>query len=66
MTSGGEGGASSLGLDGVGDGADSSPPAGVAKAETAMAGTALIRVDKWTVLARAVLVAQSRRWRLWR
>jgi hypothetical protein len=42
VTSGGEGGAGGHGLDGVGDGADASPPARVAKAGTAMAGTALV------------------------
>ncbi len=61
MTSGGEGGAGSLGLDGVGDGADASPPAGVAKA-----GTALIGVGKWTVLARVVLATRPSRQRRWR
>jgi hypothetical protein len=54
VTSGGEGVAGGLGLDGVGDGADASPPAGVAKAGTATAGTALIGVGKRTVLARAM------------
>ncbi len=55
-----------LGLDGVGDGADDSPPAGVAKAGTTTAGTAFIGVGKWTVLARAVLATRPRRQRQWR
>ncbi len=35
----------------MGDGADDSPPAGVAKAGTATARTAFIGVGMWTVLA---------------
>ncbi len=66
MTSGGEGGAGGLGLDGVGDGADDSPPAGVAKAGRATAGTAFIGVGKWTVLAHAVLATRPCRRRQWR
>ncbi len=67
VTSGGEGGAGGLGLDGMGDGADDSPLAGVAKAAgRATAGTAFIGVGKWTVLTRAWLATWPRHRQRWR
>ncbi len=60
MTSSGEGGAGGLGLNGVGDGADDSPLAGVAKA-----GAAFIGVGKWTILAHAVLATRPRCQQQW-